>query len=71
MRGIHSRAKCIYLAIPPGIMRGGEGERKKRIRANDGNKISVRIRKNEKKRKERGREITRKNAIIFIDRVAC
>lgn len=52
-------------------MRGGEGERKKRIRANDGNEISVRIRKNEKKGKERGREITWKNAIIFIDRVAC
>lgn len=29
MRGIHSRAKCIYLAIPPGIMRGGEEKKKK------------------------------------------
>lgn len=32
VRGIHSRAKCIHLAIPPSIMREGGRGKKKRIR---------------------------------------
>lgn len=52
MRGIHSRAKCIYLAIPPGIMRGGE-EKKKRKTNPSNDKISVRIREKKKKREKR------------------